>query len=142
MIDLGDFLNRPYGSLSGGQKRRADIARALMHQPVLLFLDEPTAGLDPQSREQVWETIHSLRSTQGLTVFLTTHYMEETEKADRISIIHAGELVVQGTPAELRNTHSSSILSGHLGRSRGTARRLLPRWPRRKIFCGNGPSHG
>ncbi|WP_233197631.1 ABC transporter ATP-binding protein [Cryobacterium sp. Y57] len=111
MIDLGDFLDRPYGLLSGGQKRRVDIARALIHEPVLLFLDEPTAGLDPQSREQVWETIRSLRSTHGMTVFLTTHYMEETEEADQISIIHAGELVVQGTPADLRKTYSSSILS-------------------------------
>jgi multidrug/hemolysin transport system ATP-binding protein len=111
MIDLGDFLDRRYGMLSGGQMRRADIARALMHEPVLLFLDEPTAGLDPQSREQVWDTIHTLRETQGLTVFLTTHYMEETEEADQISIIHLGELVVQGTPAELRKTYSSSTLA-------------------------------
>lgn len=111
LIDIGDFLDKPYGSLSGGQMRRVDIARSLIHQPALLFLDEPTAGLDPQSREQVWETIHSLRSTQGLTVFLTTHYMEETEEADRVLIIHNGELIVQGTPTELRKTHSSSILS-------------------------------
>jgi multidrug/hemolysin transport system ATP-binding protein len=110
-VDLTEFLDRPYGPLSGGQKRRADIARALMHDPVLLFLDEPTAGLDPQSREQVWKTIHSLRETQGLTVFLTTHYMEETEEADQVSIIHAGSMVVQGTPSQLRATHSSSILT-------------------------------
>jgi len=110
-VDLTDFLDRPYGPLSGGQKRRADIARALMHDPVLLFLDEPTAGLDPQSREQVWQTIHELRETKGLTVFLTTHYMEETEEADLVSIIHAGSLVVQGTPAQLRAAHSSSVLS-------------------------------
>ena len=111
LIDIGDFLDQPYGSLSGGQMRRVDIARALIHQPAVLFLDEPTAGLDPQSREQVWDTIHSLRSTQGLTVFLTTHYMEETEEADQVLIIHAGEMVVQGTPTELRKNHSSSILS-------------------------------
>jgi multidrug/hemolysin transport system ATP-binding protein len=110
-VDLTDFLDRPYGPLSGGQKRRADIARALMHDPVLLFLDEPTAGLDPQSREQVWRTIHSLRATQGLTVFLTTHYMEETEEADQVLIIHSGELVVQGTPSQLRSSHSSSVLT-------------------------------
>lgn len=110
-VDLTSFLDRPYGPLSGGQKRRADIARALMHDPVLLFLDEPTAGLDPQSREQVWKTIHSLRETQGLTVFLTTHYMEETEEADQVSIIDAGSMVVQGTPSQLRATHSSSILT-------------------------------
>lgn len=111
MINLDEFLDRRYGMLSGGQMRRADIARALMHEPVLLFLDEPTAGLDPQSREQVWETIHTLRKTQGLTVFLTTHYMQETEEADQISIIHLGELVVNGTPAELRKAYSSSTLA-------------------------------
>jgi multidrug/hemolysin transport system ATP-binding protein len=111
LVDLTEFLDRPYGPLSGGQKRRADIARALMHDPVLLFLDEPTAGLDPQSREQVWTTIHSLRETRGLTVFLTTHYMEETEEADQVSIIHAGSMVVQGTPSQLRATYSSSILT-------------------------------
>ena len=111
MINLDEFLDRRYGMLSGGQMRRADIARALMHEPVLLFLDEPTAGLDPQSREQVWETIHTLRETQGLTVFLTTHYMQETEEADQISIIHLGELVVSGTPAELRKAYSSSTLA-------------------------------
>lgn len=110
-VDITEFLDRPYGPLSGGQKRRADIARALMHDPVLLFLDEPTAGLDPQSREQVWKTIHALRASQGLTVFLTTHYMEETEEADQIAIINAGELIVQGTPSELRATYSSSFLT-------------------------------
>lgn len=110
-VDLTEFLDRPYGPLSGGQKRRADIARALMHDPVLLFLDEPTAGLDPQSREQVWKTIHALRASKGLTVFLTTHYMEETEEADQIAIINAGELIVQGTPSELRAKYSSSFLT-------------------------------
>ena len=110
-IDLTQFLDRPYGPLSGGQKRRADIARALMHDPVLLFLDEPTAGLDPQSREQVWQTIHSLRQTKGLTVFLTTHYMEETEESDQIAIINAGKLIVQGSPSELRAKYSSSFLT-------------------------------
>lgn len=110
-VDLTEFLDRPYGPLSGGQKRRADIARALMHDPVLLFLDEPTAGLDPQSREQVWKTIHLLRASKGLTVFLTTHYMEETEEADQIAIINAGELIVQGTPSELRAKYSSSFLT-------------------------------
>ncbi|AJM77744.1 hypothetical protein VT73_06580 [Rathayibacter toxicus] len=111
LVQLGEFLDRPYGLLSGGQKRRADIARALLHEPGVLFLDEPTAGLDPHSREQVWHTVHELRATQGLTVFLTTHYMEETEEADNVAIIHAGTLVVSGTPGELRRRYSSSILT-------------------------------
>lgn len=112
LVGLETFLHQPvYGKLSGGQKRRADIARALIHQPEILFLDEPTAGLDPQSREQVWETIHKLRKENGLTVFLTTHYMEETEKADQVCIINAGIFVTQNTPSLLRQKYSKSILS-------------------------------
>lgn len=112
LIGLKSFLEKPYyGRLSGGQKRRADIARALIHRPEILFLDEPTAGLDPQSREQVWQTIHKLRDDDGLTVFLTTHYMEETEVADQVSIIDSGKLVAQGTPSQLREQHSNSILT-------------------------------
>ncbi|WP_370628956.1 ABC transporter ATP-binding protein [Paenarthrobacter nitroguajacolicus] len=112
LIGLESFLEKPfYGKLSGGQRRRADIARALIHRPEILFLDEPTAGLDPQSREQVWQTIHKLRDDDGLTVFLTTHYMEETEVADQVSIIDSGKLVAQGTPAQLREQHSNSILT-------------------------------
>jgi multidrug/hemolysin transport system ATP-binding protein len=110
-IGLDGILDRRYGTLSGGQKRRADIARALVHEPAVLFLDEPTAGLDPQSREQVWDTIHALRDEVGLTVFLTTHYMHETERADQVVIIDAGELVASGTPAGLRQQHSSSVLT-------------------------------
>ncbi|WP_264159364.1 ABC transporter ATP-binding protein [Mycetocola spongiae] len=111
LVALDDFLDRPYGQLSGGQKRRADIARALVHRPRILFLDEPTAGLDPQSREQVWTTIHALNKNVGLTVFLTTHYMEETEEADRVCVIDRGEIVAEGTPGQLRREYSRSILS-------------------------------
>lgn len=111
LVGLESFLNRRYGRLSGGQKRRADIARALIHEPSVVFLDEPTAGLDPQSRERIWHAIEQLRATQGTTIFLTTHYMEETERANNVCIIEQGEIVAQGTPAELRATHSSSILT-------------------------------
>lgn len=111
LVGLESFLNRRYGLLSGGQKRRADIARALVHNPSVVFLDEPTAGLDPQSRERIWSAIEQLRATQGTTIFLTTHYMEETERANKICIVEKGEIVVQGTPAQLRAQYSSSILT-------------------------------
>ncbi len=111
LIGLEGFLDRRYGKLSGGQRRRVDIARALLHSPSILFLDEPTAGLDPASRAQVWSTIHDLRDRHGLTVFLTTHYMEETEEADLVSIIDEGRIIAQGTPTELRAKHSHSILT-------------------------------
>jgi multidrug/hemolysin transport system ATP-binding protein len=111
LIGLDDFLDRRYGKLSGGQRRRVDIARALLHSPAILFLDEPTAGLDPASRAIVWSTIHDLRDRHGLTVFLTTHYMEETEEADLVSIIDRGRIIARGTPGELRAEHSHSILT-------------------------------
>jgi multidrug/hemolysin transport system ATP-binding protein len=111
LVELRDFLTRRYGTLSGGQRRRVDIARALLHEPKILFLDEPTAGLDPASRNTVWRTLDELRRGGGLTVFLTTHYMEETEEADRVCIIDRGHLIADGTPAQLRAAHSHSILT-------------------------------
>lgn len=111
LIELDEFLDRPYGRLSGGQRRRADIARALIHEPRIVFLDEPTAGLDPASRIAVWRTIQTLRIQHGLTVFLTTHYMEETEEADDVCIIDAGRIVARGTPGQLRSQYSRSILT-------------------------------
>jgi multidrug/hemolysin transport system ATP-binding protein len=111
LVELGDLVSRRYGTLSGGQRRRVDIARALLHEPKILFLDEPTAGLDPASRNTVWRTLEELRRDGGLTVFLTTHYMEETEEADRVCIIDRGHLIADGTPAQLRAAHSHSILT-------------------------------
>ncbi|MCC3282907.1 ABC transporter ATP-binding protein [Arthrobacter caoxuetaonis] len=111
LVQLGEFIDRRYGTYSGGQRRRVDIARALLHAPPIIFLDEPTAGLDPASRAIVWKTIHDLRDAHGLTVFLTTHYMEETEEADRVCIIDAGRIIADGTPAQLRSEYSSSILT-------------------------------
>lgn len=111
LIELDGFLDRRYGRLSGGQRRRVDIARALVHEPAILFLDEPTAGLDPRSRAILWRTVHGLRQETGLTVFLTTHYMEETEEADRVCIIDRGRIVADDTPAALRARYSRSILT-------------------------------
>lgn len=111
LVELGEFLDRRYGKLSGGQRRRVDIARALLHDPQIVFLDEPTTGLDPASRRVVWQTIHELRERTGLTVFLTTHYMEETEEADQVAIIDHGRLIAGGTPSELRARHSTSLLT-------------------------------
>ena len=95
---------------SGGQRRRADIARAIIHKPKLLFLDEPTTGLDPHTRKFVWETIERLRKEIGMTIFLTTHYMEEAANADQIVVMKQGEIVAQGTPNELKEKFASDQL--------------------------------
>ena len=124
LVELGEFADRRYGKLSGGQRRRVDIARALLHDPAILFLDEPTTGLDPASRALVWETVHGLRERTGLTVFLTTHYMEETEEADRVCVIDHGRVVAEGTPAELRSRYSSSVLT--LTTAEGVERIAVP----------------
>lgn len=105
-----EFINRPYGKLSGGQRRRADIARALVNQPKILFLDEPTTGLDPQTRKNIWDTIQNLQKENNLTVFLTTHYMEEAASADYVIVIDKGEIAANGTPDELKSRYSSDVL--------------------------------
>ncbi|MCL2719226.1 MAG: ABC transporter ATP-binding protein [Lachnospiraceae bacterium] len=107
---VDDFINRPYGTLSGGQRRRADIARALLNTPQILFLDEPTTGLDPQTRKSVWDMVSRLQKELNMTVFLTTHYMEEAAMADNIIIINNGEIAVSGTPYELREKYSADLL--------------------------------
>ena len=110
MIEISEFLNRPYGKLSGGQRRRSDIAAALLHRPKILFLDEPTTGLDPQTRLAVWETVKKLQSESGTTVFLTTHYMEEAADSDYIIVIDHGQIAAKGTPQELKTEYSSDSL--------------------------------
>ena len=108
--DVTSFINRPYGKLSGGQRRRSDIARALVHTPKILFLDEPTTGLDPQTRKSVWDTIRNLQKGTGMTVFLTTHYMEEAANADYVAVIDNGMISAKGTPVELREKYSTDSL--------------------------------
>lgn len=110
MIGIKDILGRYYGKLSGGQKRRVDIARALLHEPEILFLDEPTTGLDPQTRVKVWEVIEKIRSEKQMTIFLTTHYMEEIVNADKVAIIDNGQIVVQDTPMSLKQKYARNIL--------------------------------
>ena len=107
---ITNIANRRYGTLSGGQKRRADIARALINSPKILFLDEPTTGLDPQTRKNVWNTIMHLKNNENMTVFLTTHYMEEAEKADYVVIIDNGQIAAKGTPSYLKDNFSNDIL--------------------------------
>ena len=110
ILNLADVLKRPFGKLSGGQKRRCEIARALMHTPDILFLDEPTTGLDPATRKNVWETVSKLQKEMGMTVFLTTHYMEEAAAADHIGIMDHGHLVEYGTPFSLKETYAKDKL--------------------------------
>ncbi len=105
-----ELLKRPYGKLSGGQRRRCDIARALIHTPKILFLDEPTTGLDPQTRKSVWETVSRIQKESGMTVFMTTHYMEEAAAADYVIIIDNGTISAKGTPAELKEKYSKDRL--------------------------------
>ena len=111
IMGITEILKRPYGKLSGGQRRRCDIARALINKPQILFLDEPTTGLDPQTRKSVWETIQRLQKSNNMTLFLTTHYMEEAAEADYVIIIDEGQIAAKGTPAFLRETYAKDKLS-------------------------------
>lgn len=111
LLGLKELERRTVGKLSGGQRRRADIARALLHKPKILILDEPTTGLDPQTRKVVWDVIGSLRKSGEITVFLTTHYMEEAADADRVVILNAGKIVAGGTPNELKNKYTGDFIS-------------------------------
>ena len=111
MLGFEDILKRPVGKLSGGQRRRIDIARALFHNPKILVLDEPTTGLDPQTRKTLWSVISNLRKTENMTVFLTTHYMEEASEADYVVIIDDGKISAKGTPLELKNTYTGDYIT-------------------------------
>ncbi|EGA5807550.1 ABC transporter ATP-binding protein [Listeria monocytogenes] len=106
IMGIEDILNRRFEKLSGGQKRRAEIARAIMHDPEILLLDEPTTGLDPKTRVSVWNIIDYLREELGMTVFLTTHYLEEAKDADQLAVIHKGKIIAQGTPTNIRSRFS------------------------------------
>jgi multidrug/hemolysin transport system ATP-binding protein len=110
IIGIKDILNRRYGKLSGGQKRRVDIARALINEPKILILDEPTTGLDPQTRQKVWEVLEAIQKKNKTTIFLTTHYMEEAANADMVAIIDNGKIIVNDTPMKLKEKYASNIL--------------------------------
>ncbi|MDE6905407.1 MAG: ABC transporter ATP-binding protein [Lachnospiraceae bacterium] len=110
ILALSDVVRRPYGKLSGGQKRRCEIGAALLHTPEILFLDEPTTGLDPATRKSVWQTIGRLQKEMKMTVFLTTHYMEEAAKANHIGIIEKGKMVQYGTPFALKEEFAKDRL--------------------------------
>lgn len=106
-----DLMTRTVGKLSGGQRRRIDVARALLHKPEVLILDEPTTGLDPQTRKTLWGVIRDLRLHDGMTVFLTTHYMEESTDADYVIILDSGKIAAEGTPLELKNRYTGDFVT-------------------------------
>ena len=111
LLELDDLLKRTVGKLSGGQRRRIDIARALLHQPRILILDEPTTGLDPQTRKLLWDAVSRMRREKSMTVFLTTHYMEEAADADYVVILDSGRIAAQGTPLTLKNTYTGDFIT-------------------------------
>ncbi len=111
LLDFENLLSRTVGKLSGGQRRRIDIARAILHKPELLILDEPTTGLDPQTRKLLWDVVRNLRRTNGMTVLLTTHYMEEAADADYVVIIDSGKISAEGTPLELKNKYTGDFIT-------------------------------
>lgn len=111
LLEFEDLLKRAVGKLSGGQRRRIDIARALFHKPKILILDEPTTGLDPQTRKILWSVISGLRQNENMTVFLTTHYMEEAAEADYVVMLDSGKISAEGTPLELKNTYTGDYIT-------------------------------
>lgn len=111
LLEFKDLLKRTVGKLSGGQRRRIDIARALFHHPRILILDEPTTGLDPQTRQTLWNVITDLRKNENMTVFLTTHYMEEAAEADYVVILDNGKISAEGTPLQLKNTYTGDYIT-------------------------------
>lgn len=111
MLEFEQLLKRSVGKLSGGQRRRIDIARALIHKPKILILDEPTTGLDPKTRKTLWNVISELQKNENMTVFLTTHYMEEATQADYVVIIDGGKISAEGTPLDLKNTYTGDYIT-------------------------------
>ena len=111
ILDFKQIMNRTVGKLSGGQKRKIDVARALLHKPEILILDEPTTGLDPQTRKTLWSVIEKYRRDEKMTVFLTTHYMEEASDADYVVILDAGKISAEGTPLELKNNYTGDYIT-------------------------------
>lgn len=139
LLSFEDLLKRPVGKLSGGQRRRIDIARALLHRPRILILDEPTTGLDPQTRKTIWDVIASLRKEEQMTVFLTTHYMEEAAEADYIVILDSGKIAAEGTALELKNTYTGDYLTLYGATEQEVAALGLPYEPMRDAYRLNLP---
>ena len=110
-VGLDDRANEQVVQFSGGMKRRLEIARGLMHSPAVLFLDEPTVGLDPQTRRSLWQSVEDLREREGVTIFMTTHYMDEAEVCDRIAVIDQGTLVALDTPANLKRSMGGDLVT-------------------------------
>lgn len=134
MLSFEDLLKRTVGKLSGGQRRRIDIARSLLHKPDILILDEPTTGLDPQTRKTLWSVISDLRRKDNMTVLLTTHYMEEAADADFVVIIDGGRLIAEGTPLALKNKYTGDYITLY-GASEETVKKLgIPYEPLRDAY--------
>lgn len=134
MLSFEDLLKRTVGKLSGGQRRRIDIARSLLHKPDILILDEPTTGLDPQTRKTLWSVISDLRRKDNMTVLLTTHYMEEAADADFVVIIDGGRLIAEGTPLALKNKYTGDYITLY-GASEDTIKKLgIPYEPLRDAY--------
>ena len=131
-LEFEDLLKRTLGKLSGGQRRRVDIARALLHRPKILILDEPTTGLDPQTRRLLWNVISDLRKNEKMTVFLTTHYMEEAAEADYVIILDSGKICASGTPLELKNQYTGDFITLY-GVEEGDVKNLGPNIEYEKI---------
>jgi ABC-2 type transport system ATP-binding protein len=126
LIDLGDFLDRLVGTYSGGMKRRLDLAAALIHNPEIVFLDEPTTGLDPVSRVQVWSEVRRLNHELGITIFLTTQYLEEADElAHRVGIIDNGRIVAEGTPTDLKKAVGADVIIVRVDGDPGSACSVL-----------------
>ena len=130
LIDIGDALARPIGTYSGGMKRRLDLAAALIHNPEILFLDEPTTGLDPVSRARMWDEVRRLNHDLNMTIFLTTQYLEEADElADRVGIINDGRIVAEGTPAELKHSVGNDVIVADVDGRGEASRRAVEQLP-------------
>lgn len=127
ILEFKDILNKTVRNLSGGQRRRIDIARALIHKPKILILDEPTTGLDPKTRKLLWNVISNFRKNENMTIFLTTHYMEEAVESDYIVIIYNGRIISEGTPHDLKNTYTQDYITIY-GVNEDDIRKLSPNY--------------
>ena len=138
LVDIGDALGRPISTYSGGMRRRLDLAAALVHNPEVLFLDEPTTGLDPVSRARMWEEVRRLNDELGMTIFLTTQYLEEADElADRVGILNAGRLVAEGTPTDLKHSIGTDVIVVRVDGDAATARSA---WPASRGFRRSTPT--